>query len=518
MNTKNLVENYPLTVSKTHTETQNLFPRGSGVLLHVSSLPGEFGSGDLGADAIRFIDWLAKAGMSYWQILPLNGISVGNSPYMSTSAFAGNVLFVSLDKLHEKGLLKSDDLLTEHGFNERQVDFENVIKFRMDRLKKAGQQFSKRKSKNEQKEFNLFCNQQSFWLDDYALFMALSDTYPECSWNDWPSELACRDTQAIEKALKTYKDSVLFWKFCQWVFFEQWNELKNYSNQKGIKIIGDLPIFVAYHSADVWSHPELFKLDERYEPTVVAGVPPDYFSETGQRWGNPLYSWSSHKKTNYQWWVERVRVTMEMVDIVRLDHFRGLAAYWEIPAENETAIEGQWQLGPGSDLLSTLKKELGSLPIIAEDLGEITPDVGELRIAFDLPGMVVLQFAWGPGGDKRFLPHNHRTDCVVYSGTHDNDTTISWWNSISEEQRHHLREYLSTNAQLPHWDLILSALASVANISVIPIQDLLGMGNEHRMNIPGRLEGNWCWRLLWSDLPDDLSTYLSHINGMYGRG
>lgn len=512
------IEGYPYTLNNTTDIVPELFPRGSGVLLHVSSLPGPFGSGDLGTDAYQFIDWLAKAGMSYWQILPLNNISLGNSPYMSTSAFAGNVLFISLDKLHQKGLLEGADLLTEYGFNERQVDFENVIKFRMERLKKASLQFSTQQSKQLQKQFELFCKQQSFWLDDYALFMALNDAHPESSWNEWPAELVSRENKAIKKALKTHHQQILFWKFCQWVFFEQWNELRDYSKQKGIKIIGDLPIFVAYHSTDVWVNPELFELDEHYESTVVAGVPPDYFSETGQRWGNPLYRWSDHKKTNYQWWVERVRATMNMVDIMRLDHFRGLAAYWEIPADKETAIAGQWKIGPGSDLLNTLKKELGSLPIIAEDLGEITPDVDELRVEFDLPGMVVLHFAWGRGGEKRFLPHNHRTDCVVYSGTHDNDTTSSWWNNISEEQRHHLREYLASSGQQPHWDLIRCAFASVANISVIPIQDFIGMGNEHRMNFPGRLEDNWGWRLLWSDLPDDLAPYLSHLNGMYGRG
>lgn len=494
-----------------------LFKRGSGVLCHVTSLPGPLGIGDFGESAYHFVDWLVHAGQRYWQLLPLTGVDFFNSPYASPSAFAGNPLYISLEKLVIAGYLELDEIETEFGFDEGQVDYSNVKPFRMDRLKLAAKRFRQQASSDQQRAFDEFCTSQAQWLDDYALFMSLDEAFGGGPWSQWDKPLAQRNKKALKKAAGQYADSVFHWKFFQWLFTCQWSDLRAYANAHGIRIIGDVPLFIAYHSADVWANPELFELDETGVPTVVAGVPPDYFSETGQLWGNPLYRWAAHEKQDFQWWVDRIRVVLEMVDLLRFDHFRGLSAYWEIPGDSETAIDGSWKTAPGRELLETLQQKLGHLPIIAEDLGVVTDEVIALRDAFDLPGMAVLQFAWGPGGERRFLPHNHVPRSIVYPGTHDNDTTVGWWEKCGEPSQHHVREYLSTDGFQPNWDMIRCAYVSVANLSIVTMQDLLGLNSEFRMNFPGKASGNWGWRFRWSDIPADLASGLKHLGHLYER-
>ena len=493
------------------------FPRASGVLLHPTSLPGLFGSGDFGAAAYHFVDWLVSGRQSLWQILPLGGIGPGNSPYMSSSAFAGNVLMIDLEELHRRGWLEADDLRPEPGLKEQRVNFAAVIPFRMERLERAARRFKAVASSAERVDLKAFCAQHGSWLDDYALFMALAEHTAGLDWCHWEPSLAFREPAALKAAASTCAERIEFWRFCQWCFFRQWLALRAYANQRGVKIVGDAPIFIAHQSAEVWVRPELFELDARGLPTVVAGVPPDLFSETGQRWGNPLYRWSAHADEGYAWWVERVRRTFELVDIVRIDHFRGFAGHWEIPASEPTAVNGRWVSGPGEDLFAAIAKALGPLPIIAEDLGVITPDVDSLRKKFAFPGMRILQFAWGPDGEPRFLPHNHAPDSVVYTGTHDNDTTLGWWHSAGEDVRHQLREYLATNVGEVHWDLIRAACASVADSAVHPMQDVLGLSGEHRMNFPGKSEGYWAWRFSWAQVGPQHAARLRRMCELYER-
>jgi 4-alpha-glucanotransferase len=495
------------------------FKRQSGVLLHPTSLPGPHGSGDFGPGAYHFVDWLAAAGQKLWQILPLGGIGPGNSPYMSSSAFAGNVLLIDLQELHERGWLDAHDLQPADGMNDRAVNFAAVVPFRMQRLMRAAQRFEATASAADRADLAAFCAAHADWLDDYALFMALADHHGWRDWCDWEPALAAHDPAALAAARAARAGPVAFWKFSQWCFFRQWARLRRYANERGVQIVGDAPIFIAHQSAEVWARPELFLLDAAGRPSVVAGVPPDLFSATGQRWGNPLYRWDAHAAEGYAWWIARVRRTFEMVDIVRIDHFRGFAGYWEIPASEPTAMKGRWVTGPGEALFRAISDALGPLPIIAEDLGVITPDVDALRKAFGFPGMRILQFAWGDseGAEGRFLPHNHEPDTVVYTGSHDNDTTVGWWNSAPEGARHHLRDYLATDGRTVHWDLIRTACASVGDSAVYPMQDVLGLGSEHRMNFPGTGEGNWSWRFAWADVPPDTAGRLQHLCTLYGR-
>jgi 4-alpha-glucanotransferase len=494
------------------------FPRASGVLLHITSLPGPHGSGDFGRDAYHFVDWLVAAGQTLWQILPLGGIGPGNSPYMSSSAFAGNVLMIDLGELVLQELLTEAEIRPAERFAQRAVDFEAVVPYRLERLALAARRFAAAASPQRQAEFSEFCARHANWLDDYALFMALAERFPGLDWCDWEPALAGRDPPAIKAAGREHGGRVHFWKFCQWCFFSQFARLRGYANERGISIVGDAPIFIAHQSAEAWSRPDLFKFDARGRPSVVAGVPPDYFSATGQRWGNPLYRWEAHEQEGFAWWIERIRRSFELVDILRIDHFRGFAAHWEIPASEPTAIHGQWVKAPGAALFEAIAAALGPLPIIAEDLGVITPDVVALRRKYRLPGMCILQFAWGENGEKRFLPHNHESDSVVYTGTHDNDTSLGWWRTAPEADRHHLREYLATDGHAVNWDLIRAALASVADSTVLPMQDLLDQGNEHRMNFPGTSEGNWSWRLQWADVAPGLAARLQRLCQLYQRG
>jgi 4-alpha-glucanotransferase len=493
------------------------FDRASGVLLHPTSLPGPHGSGDFGAAAYHFVDWLVAAGQKLWQILPLGGIGPGNSPYMSSSAFAGNVLLIDPAELHARGWLQAVELDPAPGFEDGRVDFATVLPWRMERLRRAAARFAASHSDADEAAYASFCSRHVGWLDDYALFMALADHYPGRLWCDWDSALARRENGALCQARQAHAERIAFHRFCQWRFFEQWLRLKAYANVRGIRIVGDAPIFIAYQSAEVWASQELFDLDTSGRARVVAGVPPDYFSETGQRWGNPLYRWTAHADEGYAWWTERIRRSFDLVDIVRIDHFRGFAHYWEIPANEPTAVKGRWRAAPGAALFKAIAGALGPLPIIAEDLGLITPDVTALRKRFAFPGMKILHFAFGGESGNVYLPHHHEPDSVVYTGTHDNDTTLGWWAAASPHEKAHALAYLGSDGAEIHWDLIRAACASVADTAIIPMQDVLGLGSEHRMNLPGRSEGYWEWRFEWSQVQPEHAARLAALCTLYGR-
>ena len=492
-------------------------PRSSGILLHPTSLPGPYGIGDLGAEAYRFLDLLAEMGQSLWQVLPLGPTGFGDSPYASFSAFAGNPLLISPDLLEKDGLLSRKDLETLPAFPETYVEYGDVIPFKTKLLHKAYETFNADASSGQKGDFDRFSRENISWLEDFGLFMALKDIH-QAVWNNWPEDLAMRNPTALSKAKKAYGQMINAHKFFQYLFFKQWQAVKKYANSLGIKIIGDIPIFVAYDSADVWAHQDLFYLDKEAHPTIVAGVPPDYFSETGQLWGNPLYRWNIMAKNGYNWWMERFRINTLMVDMIRLDHFRGFEAYWEIPAGEKTAINGRWIKCPGAKFFHTLKKNLGDIPIIAEDLGVITTEVEALRDAFGFPGMKILQFAFGGGPDNPYLPHNYPPNCVVYTGTHDNDTTVGWYSSSSTPQEQdHVRRYAQTSGSEIHWDMIRLALASVSHTAVVPLQDILGLDGRARMNFPGKPSGNWRWRYTEGQISGEMKSRLKDLTRLYGR-
>ncbi len=497
------------------------FPRSSGVLLHPTSLPGPYGSGDFGPASHHFVDWLVSAGQKLWQILPLGGIGPGNSPYMSSSAFAGNLLLIDVDELRQKGWLTDTDVVPDAGFEAHRLNFAAVWPWRMERLARAAARFAQKAGVSDLMAFDEFCAGQSDWLDNYAVFMTLAEHFEWADWCLWPDGLAQREPAAMEKVRKDFAARIAFWKFCQWVFFVQWRRLRAYANERGIQMVGDAPIFIAYQSAEVWARQDLFDLLPSGQPRVVAGVPPDYFSETGQRWGNPMYLWPAHAKENYAWWVQRIRRTFELVDIVRIDHFRGFASYWEVPASEPTAIKGRWLAGPGAPLFKAIHEALGPVAIIAEDLGEITPDVEALRREFGFPGMRILQFAWdasnASGNTNTFLPHNYAPDTVVYTGTHDNDTTLGWWATATEAERNHVREYFGVSGHDIHWDLIRAACASVADTAVHPLQDILGLGGDCRMNFPGKSSGYWEWRFSWDQVKHEHASRLARLCHLYRR-
>lgn len=498
------------------------FSRSSGILLHPTSLPGRYGIGDLGEWAYRFVDFLEASGQSLWQMLPLGPTSYGDSPYQSLSTFAGNPLLISLDKLVGDGWLTEADVAEVPDFPHDRVDFGWIIGYHDQLLSLAYDRFKTRATPEQQNEFNTWCGEQAEWLDDFALFVALKDDNDGRPWVDWARPLALHEAEAILEALTKHHESVNEQKFRQWLFFRQWFELKAYANAKGIRMIGDIPIFVAHDSSDVWANRDLFYLDEVGNPTVIAGVPPDYFSETGQRWGNPLYRWDIMAGQNYHWWIRRVAQTLKLVDIVRIDHFRGFEAYWEIPATEETAINGRWVPAPGFSFFAALREALGSdLPIIAEDLGVITPGVQALRDDFGLPGMKVLQFAWGGrGGVNAFLPHHHAQNSVVYTGTHDNNTTIGWWyddGEVDEHIRSHVGRYLNYYVNEPNWALTHLAMMSVANTAVLPMQDVLNLGADARMNTPGKPAGNWTWRMTVDQLNNAPRQRLYDLADLYSR-
>lgn len=497
------------------------FPRASGILLHPTSFPGRFGIGDLGPEAFRWIDFLAGAGQKLWQILPLGPTGYGDSPYQCFSAFAGNPYLISPEKLLEDGLLGPADLDAAPPFPTHAVDYGPVIQFKLALLDKVFQNFrAGAGSAALRAGFDSFKQAESAWLDDFALFMALKESHGGAVWSAWEPELVSRRESALAAARETQgvADAAESQRLRQFLFFRQWNAVRAYAHRAGIRIIGDIPIFVAYDSADVWAHPQLFHLDGRGRSTVVAGVPPDYFSRTGQLWGNPLYRWDVLKQTKYAWWIERFRAALSFVDIVRLDHFRGFEAYWEIPAGMPTAETGQWVKGPGADFFSGLEAALGDLPIIAEDLGVVTPEMLALRDQFDLPGMKVLQFAFSGDADDPFLPHNFPRNCVVYTGTHDNDTTRGWYEHTSTgKERDFARRYLGRDGGDIAWDLIRAAFASVADMAVAPLQDVLSLGTEARMNLPGRPYGNWGWRVQPGQLTERIRDRLKELSWLYLR-
>jgi len=493
------------------------FPRCSGILLHPTSLPGRYGIGDLGPEAYRFVDFLYETGQSIWQVLPLGPTGYGDSPYQCFSAFAGTPLLISPDFLVEQGHLAPSDVETGPHFPAEQVDYGPVIEYKTSLLRTAFEKFRRRNSRLEQAELAAFCQSKRGWLDDYALFMSLKDTHEGAVWSTWEKEVVTRQPEALAYWTKALAEEIEYHKYLQYQFFKQWSALKHYAHDHSIRIVGDIPIFVAHDSADVWANPHLFYLDDNGNPTVVAGVPPDYFSETGQLWGNPLYRWDRMAETGYAWWIERFRAVLELVDIVRLDHFRGFEGYWEVPATEKTAVRGQWVKGPGADLFIAVEKALGKLPIIAEDLGVITPPVVELRERFEFPGMRILQFAFASDANDPFLPHNYINNCVVYTGTHDNDTTIGWFNTCPEEEREAALAYFGTDGQDISWDFIRWLFASVADTAIVPLQEVLSLGPEARMNYPSRLGGNWSWRFLPDALTPEIRNRLRRITEVYGR-
>lgn len=494
-----------------------LTDRASGILLHPTSLPGPLGAGDFGADAYRFIDWLADAGQTYWQVLPLGETGPGNSPYMSSSAFAGNVLLVDLVELSSHGWLSPEDLKPDSDFQSDRADYLLVRPFRMERLRRAAKSFFASGHVDWHRSYAEYCDSQAEWLDDYALFMTIAEREDYSEWNHWPNELAHRETKALRQMEQAHPDTIGFWKFCQWSFDRQWSRLRQYARAHGIKIIGDVPIFVAYQSADVWAHQELFKLDENGCPSVVAGVPPDYFSETGQLWGNPLYRWDVHEETRYAWWIARLGHALQHADLVRIDHFRGFSACWEVPADAPNAINGKWVAGPGEKLFQAFERSFPHLPILAEDLGVITADVIELRDKFRLPGMRILQFAFGDGEDSLFLPHNYVQNTVAYTGTHDNNTILGWWAALPDHERSFVKSYLKSDGRHIQWDMMRAISKSKAGIVIFTMQDVLGLPGNHRMNYPGQHTGSWEWRFCWKQLQPRYTQVLENMAFEDGR-
>jgi len=510
------------------------FPRASGILLHPTSLPGPHGMGDFGPEAYRFLDFLHSAGQKFWQVLPLNPTGYADSPFQCLSARAGNPLLISLDRLADQGLLSPHDLHSIPRFPVETVDYGAAIAFKTPLLEKAATNFFASASAEDRRQFEEFSQANATWLDDFALFMAVKQAHYLVAWTRWPADIAARQSDAMQRWSERLASSIQFQKFFQYQFYRQWQELRAYGRERNVRIIGDIPIYVAHDSADVWSNRQFFLLNARGNPLKIAGVPPDYFSATGQCWGNPIYNWPLLRETGYQWWVERLRAALQLYDAGRIDHFRGFEAYWEVPAEETTAINGRWVKGPGRELFSVLRQQLGDLPIIAENLGVITPEVEAIRHEFGFPGMAILQFAFGNDPQApTFKPHNYVRDLVAYTGTHDNDTVAGWWNSSGAgdstrtpedvaKEHAHARAYLDFkneqfNDEPIHWIMIRSILSSVANMAIAPMQDVLGLGNEARMNLPGTSGGNWKWRMKPGAAGAEIAARLQEMVSLYDR-
>ncbi|HKV86339.1 MAG TPA: 4-alpha-glucanotransferase [Ktedonobacterales bacterium] len=493
------------------------WPRAAGILLHPSSLPGPYGIGDLGPAALQFLDQLAASGMKLWQVLPLGPTGYGNSPYALVSAFAGNPLLVSPDRLVEDGLLTPTDIAATPAESTRRVNFARVVPWKSELLRLAHRRYLGGAARALRPEFEAFRATHRAWLDEYTLYTALKSAHDGAAWVEWDSALSRRAPAALASANARLRDERDYHAFAQFLFFRQWAALRRAAGERGVHIIGDLAIFVAHDSVDVWANPELFRLDERGWPEVVAGVPPDYFSATGQRWGNPLYHWDTLKQTGYAWWIDRVRQALALNDYIRLDHFRGFHAYWEVPASCPTAAEGRWARGPGDELFHAIRAALGDVPFIAEDLGVITPGVRALRRRLRFPGMKVMQFGFSGDSGNIHLPHHYTLETIVYTGTHDNDTTRAWFASLSECERSRALEYLDCAPRDLVWKMIRSALASVANLAVIPLQDALELGSEGRMNQPSRPDGNWEWRLRDGEFSPAIVERLATYTSLYGR-
>ncbi|KAF3983278.1 MAG: 4-alpha-glucanotransferase [Methylococcales symbiont of Hymedesmia sp. n. MRB-2018] len=478
--------------------------RRAGVLLHISSLPG--GDGDFGQQAYNFVDFLHNSGITVWQTLPLGVPHSDGSPYQCLSAHAGNPAFIDIQWLLDKGWLGSKE--QDKGYD---------VLSKSDLLSQSFIDFQKFASSKEKKNFKQFCEEKAGWLNDFSLFFVLRQELENSCWNQWPEPLKNKKPATIKKAVSRLNSSIENVKYEQFVFFSQWIELRAYARDKNVLLFGDIPFFVSYDSSDVWANRKVFKLDKSGEMSVVAGVPPDYFSATGQRWGNPHYDWEYLQKTQFKWWTDRIKTQDELFDIVRIDHFRGLESAWEIPASEDTAINGRWVVAPGKGLLQAIEKECSSIALVAEDLGIITQEVDDLRNEFNLPGMKILHFAFDGNAGNAYLPHNHVQNSVVYSGTHDNDTTLGWFNSLHDHEKHRVYEYLGFSQTAMPFTLVSVALASVANLAIIPMQDILELGSEDRMNVPGTCEGNWSWRFEWGQLTEDQVKRLTHLIKLFGR-
>jgi 4-alpha-glucanotransferase len=504
-------------------------PRASGILLHPTCLPGPFGIGDFGPEAFAFVDFLKDAGQKLWQVLPLNPTGYGDSPFQCFSAYAGNHLLISPEKLQSQGILDGSDLRERDDFPQDSVDFQGIIRWKTRLLTRAAKRFQSDACGEDLRAFHEFGAKNASWLPDFALFMACKQEQGGIAWNNWPSDIAQRVPDALRTARSRLKEAMLTVQYWQFEFFRQWKAVQDYAHNVGIRIIGDLPIYVALDSADVWTNREYFQLSENGQPIAIAGVPPDYFSATGQCWGNPLYRWDRLQQTSYRWWIERFRGALELYDAVRIDHFRGFEAYWEIPGDETTAVNGRWVKGPGATFFEALEREFGDLPIIAENLGVITPEVESIRRRFRFPGMAILQFAFGkdPQGPS-FRPHNYERELAAYTGTHDNDTTVGWWNSTGARDstrspedvaREHAfaRSYLNLKDEPIHWTMIRTIFSSIADLAIIPLQDVLGLGSEARMNLPGTAKGNWRWRFREGVLTPDLAQRLREMVELYDR-
>jgi len=494
-----------------HTSDAERDPdRVAGVLLHPTSLPGRYGVGDLGDEVIAFLDWVKDAGMRVWQILPLNPPGYGDSPYGCLSSYAGNPLLISPLRLTQAGLLPEHDVPQ---FDEDEVDFDRVREWKTNLLRDSFAHFDTHGTADQRAALKSF-ERDNRWLPDWALFAALKERYEGQAWSSWPQPLTMRDRDALADAQKELAEEIRFHKYVQWLFFTQWAAVREAADARNIDILGDLPIYVAADSADVWANREVFQLDENGRPTFVAGVPPDYFSKTGQRWGNPLYRWDLMRDRRFRWWTSRVRAAFRFADIIRLDHFRGFAAYWEVPAYEETAMNGRWVPGPGKALFDAIRNTLGDVRLVAEDLGFITEEVHELRHAIDIPGMKILQFGFTTL-DSPHLPHRYDRDTYVYTGTHDNDTARGWYEHASEEERALAREYLASEDI--SWEMIRTVFASVAETAIVPVQDILDLGSESRMNRPGATKGNWAWRMREGVLTKEHARRMRRLAEITGR-
>ncbi|GAA0743612.1 4-alpha-glucanotransferase [Clostridium oceanicum] len=489
--------------------------RSSGILMHITSLSSPYGIGTFGKEAYKFVDFLIKSNQSYWQILPIGPTSIGDSPYQSFSTFAGNPYFIDFDILKEEGLLKEEDYKNvDFGDNPLKVDYEKIFNHKMPILRKAFNN-SKDKYKEEIKKFK---EKNKNWLEDYALYMAIKGEFNLKSWQEWDEDIKLRKKEALDYYKNKLKEEIEYFIFIQYMFFKQWSKLKNYANRNGIKIIGDIPIYVAEDSVDAWANTNVFLLDKNKIPKVVSGCPPDDFAKTGQLWGNPIYDWDYLEKTNYKWWIERIKGNISLYDVTRIDHFRGFESFWEIPYGEKTAIKGKWVKGPGMKLFNQINKELGQVNIIAEDLGYLTKEVIDFKNETGYPGMKVLEFAFDSREESDYLPHNYNKNCIVYTGTHDNDTVVGWKSSAPKEDVEFAKKYLNIKDEKDfNWGFIRGALSSVANLSIIQIQDYLGLDSKGRMNIPSTLGGNWQWRIDEKVLDDKLAKKIGSMTRLYGR-
>ncbi len=491
--------------------------RSSGILLHITSLPGKYGIGTMGAEARHFVDFLVQSGQKLWQILPLGHTGYGDSPYQCFSAFAGNPLIIDLDKLVEQGLLESGELPIDEEFPGHEVDYGKVFNYKYALLEKAYHRFQADADPKHVQSFKTFCTGNAWWLDDYALFMALKIHHGGKAWTRWDKQIKVRNEAAVQRYGEHLSSQVNYYRFLQFIFYLQWLELKSYANINNIKIIGDIPLYVAFDSADAWANPEIFDFDKKMNPQTVAGVPPDYFSETGQLWGNPIYNWNYLKEHGFKWWIDRIKANFLLYDILRIDHFRGLAAYWAVPYGEKTAVKGKWIDAPGKAMLKAVYDALGQKPIIAENLGVITPDVEEMREEFGMPGMKILQFAFDSGEENEFIPHTYDTNSVVYTGTHDNNTTVGWFHGSSAQDRQHMHDYFCLDENDPAWSFIRLAWSTVSAIAIAPMQDILRLGEEARMNFPGKSPGYWKWRYTKEMLNEEHAADLLKFTKVYGR-